>query len=89
MTLITVLDVIARVAVVFYAGDALRAVAAHREPLRAISFALVTIGAFGGLCSALQFGADWSDAALSMGVAYYCARYHRRDMHQPGLRPSP
>lgn len=77
MNVITVLHVIADVAIVIYTGDMLRRVVGHRHLLTVLACAAVCIGAFGGICDAVRGGATVYDLAFSTGVAVYCAQRHR------------
>lgn len=77
MSIITLLQVIADVAIVIYTGDMLRQIVGHRHLLTVVACAAVCIGAFGGICQSIHDGSSPYDLALSAGVAIYCAQRHR------------
>lgn len=78
MNTVTLLYVAASVAVMLYTGEELRRIIGKHHLLLVLAGVLVCAGSLGGICDAWRNGTTVYNLLLSLGVAIYCGRRHRR-----------
>lgn len=83
MNALTVLNVLSLFVIVGVAGDALRRMRGHHQPLRALAFCAVAVGAFGEACFALRQGlpSGWC-VLFHVGCALCATLHHRTDIRR-------
>lgn len=72
MSIVSVFDMVALAVILLCAGDALRQVSPKNQPVRALAFGLVTIGAFGWIAYDIHdLPIQWWAVSLHTGFAIY------------------